>query len=200
MDSFSITPRLRVPRNSHLYNDRSQVASTTIDGPSRFPEQTQLLDMDMNGVAMSETTEQSKAPSSTTPPVPAGRSPTPADNLRALMMRLPATDTSSTPRAPSPAPYEFSERESDFDSDMDFTDPADAPNPPASAHDHAKALFEKARSEQSYSSRRDYSNRSPSEKSATGASMIVEGNTTGVKGKQTSFLADENSNVNPNGK
>lgn len=199
MDSFSITPRLRVPRNPHLYSDRSQVASI-IEGPSRFPEQSQLLDMDMNDVAVSETTEQSKAPTSTTPPAPAGRSPTPADNLRALMMRLPATDTSSTPRAASPAPYDFSERESDFDSDMDITDAADMRNPRTPALEHAKALFQQARSEHSYTSRKDYSNRSPSEKSATGASIMAEGNTTGLKGKQMSFLADENSYVNPNGK
>lgn len=196
MDSFSIAPRLRVPRN---YIDRSQFAST-IEGPSRFPEETQLLDMDMNDVAASEATEQPGAATSTTPPGPAGRSPTPADNLRALMMRLPATDTSSTPRAPSPAPYEFSERESDFDSEMDFTDPADTRNPPTSAQEHAKALFEKVRSDHSWSSRKDYSNRSPSEKSATGASMMAEGNTTGLKGKQTSYSADEDTNAKLNGK
>ena len=136
--TISIPPRLRVARNSTFNYDRSvsQIATATEGGPSRLPELSQLVDMNLDDMSASGRSEQ---PSTSTvpPPAAANRSENTAQQLRSLISRLEPKDP--PPRIKSPE-Y-FSERESDYD--MDLTDPAN--NAPSIIQESVKDLFSKAR-------------------------------------------------------
>ncbi|PPQ89525.1 hypothetical protein CVT25_012197 [Psilocybe cyanescens] len=133
-----LTPRLRMMRNSQVNYDRSgQTASTSEPGPSRLPEFSQLIDVNLNDMAMSDTTEQPSGSRVSTPST-VTRLDTPAEALRALLSRLPAEKPSPV-RSRSPSQQYPSERESDYD----ISELADATT--SRAQESLKDIFSKAR-------------------------------------------------------
>jgi hypothetical protein len=134
----TITPRLRVARNSLNYDRSVSQIATAAETPSRLPEISQLIDLNLNEMAPSEISEQSST--STVPgPSTSTRSENPAAVLRALLSRLPAESRSPLP--PSPSQQYLSERESDYD--MDLTEPANAAR--SMVQENLKDIFSKAR-------------------------------------------------------
>ena len=119
----SITPRLRMSRHSPVQYGRSSnlLASTSEAGPSRLFNFSQILDLDMKDMPLSDdrfSSNEQNTPKTTTIPT-ATRSDNPAAVLRALLSRLPA-------HPPSPTKSHVlseQERESDFDtvSESDVT-------------------------------------------------------------------------------
>jgi hypothetical protein len=93
------------------YGRSSNHASTSEAGPSRLPSFSQILDLDMKDMPLSDdqfsSNEQNTPKITTTPTSP--RSDNPAAVLRALLSRLPAHPPSSTKSSTE------QERESDFD-------------------------------------------------------------------------------------
>lgn len=133
----TITPRLRVARNSLNYDRSVSQIATATESPSRLPEISQLVDLNLNEMTPSETSEKSST--STVPgPSTSTRSENPAAVLRALLSRLPAESRSPLP--PSPSQQCLSERESDYD--MDFTEPANAAR--SMVQENLKDIFSKA--------------------------------------------------------
>lgn len=138
----SITPRLRVARNSSFNTyDRSvsQIATATEGGPSRLPEFSQLVDVDLDDISFSE---QDGRPSTSTTPPPAipNRSETPAATLRSLISRLSTGSRTISPRPRDSQDY-LSERESDYD--MDLTESANVAH--SMVQENVRDIFSKAR-------------------------------------------------------
>ncbi|KAF9559869.1 hypothetical protein CPC08DRAFT_637208 [Agrocybe pediades] len=133
------TPRLRLPRPTPSYNDRSRSSATTTDfaGPSRLPEFSQLVDVDLHDMARSESSDQPTIISKVSTPSAVVRAEDRAATLRALLARLPEQKHSP---APSQIPDQYpSERESDYDmSDRGSVTPS-------VAQESLKGIFSKAR-------------------------------------------------------
>ncbi|KAF4620699.1 hypothetical protein D9613_000558 [Agrocybe pediades] len=133
------TPRLRLPRPTPSYNDRSRSSATTTDfvGPSRLPEFSQLVDVDLHDMARSESSDQPTIISKVSTPSTVVRAEDRAATLRALLARLPEQKHSP---APSQIPDQYpSERESDYDmSDRGSVTPS-------VAQESLKGIFSKAR-------------------------------------------------------
>ena len=112
----SFTPRLRMSRHSPMQYSRSSnlLASTSEAGPSHL-NFTQILDLDMKDMPLSDdqfSSNEQNTPKITTTPT-ATRSDNPAAVLRALLSRLPAHSSSSSPTKSHALSEQ--ERESDFD-------------------------------------------------------------------------------------
>jgi hypothetical protein len=109
----SIAPRLRMSRHSPVqYGSSSITSNTSGAGPSRLPSFSQILDLDMNDIPLSDdqfSPNDQSTPKNTTTPTPP-RSENPAAVLRALLSRLPAH-----PPSPTKSSIE-QEPEFDFDS------------------------------------------------------------------------------------
>ncbi|KAF9484504.1 hypothetical protein BDN70DRAFT_126769 [Pholiota conissans] len=133
----SVTPRLRVARNSSNYGI-SQIVTAT-DGPSHLPEFSQLVDLNLKEMAPFEVSEQPSTSTVPGPSIPA-HTENPAAVLRALLSRLPAESKNTQPSR-SPSQQYLSERESDYD--MDLTDPANATR--SIVQENLKDIFSKAR-------------------------------------------------------
>jgi hypothetical protein len=112
---MDVTPRLRMSRHSPVQYDRSSISEA---GPSRLSNFSQILDLDMKDMPLSDdqfsSNEQNTSKFTTTPT--ATRSDNPAAVLRALLSRLPAHPPSPTKsHALSGQGSTEQERESDFD-------------------------------------------------------------------------------------
>ncbi|KAF8972910.1 hypothetical protein BDZ97DRAFT_1648569 [Flammula alnicola] len=187
----SVTPRLRVARNSPLNYDRSsQIASASESGPSRLPEFSQLVDLNLNDMAMSEASDQL---STSTIPAPSTstRSENPAAVLRALLSRLPAQSKSPTP-SQSPSQQYLSERESDYD--MDISERGNAT--PSMAQESLKDIFSKARRDPGDTPQKMRPRRNSVDTSEVDASPRVEKQRADHKGKRRSLSDDEMDNAN----
>ncbi|KAF8813661.1 hypothetical protein BYT27DRAFT_7083576 [Phlegmacium glaucopus] len=112
VDTSTFTPRLRLSRHSPV----QYRASTSEAGPSRLPNVSQILDLDLKDIPLSDdqpTSGESNIPKITTTPT-ATRPGNPAAVLRALMSRLPAHSPSPT-QSHALSVQDGTERESDFD-------------------------------------------------------------------------------------
>jgi hypothetical protein len=112
------TPRLGMSRSRHSsvqYGRSSSLASTSEAGPSRLSNFSQILDLDMKDMPLSDDQFSSNEQNITTTPT-ATRSDNPAAVLRALLSRLPAHPPSPTEsHALSGQGSTEQERESDYD-------------------------------------------------------------------------------------
>ena len=98
-------------RHTPQYDRSSNLASTSEAGPSRLPNFSQILDLDLKDIPLSDdqfSSNEQNTPKITTTPT-ATRPDNPAVVLRALLSRLPAH-----PPSPTKSSTE-QERESDFD-------------------------------------------------------------------------------------
>lgn len=173
--------RLRVTRHSPVVSDRS--TSHIASGPSRLPEFSQLVDVNLNDMPTSETTEQQSASRPSTPST-VTRSEKPAAVLRALLSRLPP---SSPPRAQqrSPSPQDPSERESDYD--MSETSHAT----PSIAQESLRDLFSKALRDHGDTPQKSRPRRNSLDNSEVEASPANDRTRTDRKGKRRSLSDDE---------
>jgi len=184
------TPRLRVPRKASSYNDRSRSSTTTTDfaGPSRLPEISQLVDVDLHDMARSETSEQPTVTSKVSTPSTVTRAENPAAVLRALLSRLPNEKRSPTP---SQTPDQYpSERESDYD----MSEHASAT--PSMAQEIVKDIFSKARRDPDGSPLKARPRRNSVDTSEVESSRLAQYDRTIEKGKTRSLSDDDNDETN----
>lgn len=167
-------------RHSPIHHDRSQVASISESGPSRLPDFSQLVNVNLDDMA-SDTTEQ-PTQSRTSMTSTATRSDNPAAVLRALLSRLPNQSSSPRPQSPQRFP---SDRESDYE-DQDLADAT--PTSKSHAQESLRDIFSKARRDPD-TPRKSLRRNSigPTEAGANSESH----QDISVKGKQRSFSDDE---------
>ncbi|KDR75370.1 hypothetical protein GALMADRAFT_552432 [Galerina marginata CBS 339.88] len=181
----TITPRLRMTRHSPVHYDRStsQIASTSQSGPSRLPDFSQLVDVNLNDMAMSEASDQPSSSKLSTPST-VTRSENPAAVLRALLSRLPPDATTPTQSHPTSQQY-ASERESDYD----MSEHTNAT--PSMAQESLKHLFSKARRNPGDTPQKSRPRRNSFDTSEVDASPGVEKERADNKGKRRSLSDDE---------
>ncbi|KAH9485264.1 hypothetical protein JR316_0002171 [Psilocybe cubensis] len=135
----TLTPRRRMVRNPLANFDRSgQTVSTSEPGPSRLPELSQIIDVNLSDMSMSHTTDHTTRSSALIAPTVTRSEATPAEKLRALLNVLPH-EVTSTARVPSSPKQYLSERDSDYD----ITGPASATK--SIAQESVRNLFSNAR-------------------------------------------------------
>lgn len=140
VDASTFMPRLRMSKHSPVQYDRSSnIASVSEAGPSRLPNFSQILDLDMKDMPLSDDqffSSELDTPKITTAPA-ATRSDNPAAVLRALLSRLPAHPPSPT-QSHALSVQDVTERESDFDT-VSESNPA-----PSIAQESLKHIFSNA--------------------------------------------------------
>lgn len=195
----SVTPRLRVTRHPPVPYDRSIHTSTSTSeaAPSRLRDVSQLVNVTLNGIDMSDDniyasdvpTEKTipQAPPRIETPSTVTQKDNPAAVLRALLSRLPNRDGSPTRVNDKDAEYQYpSEKESDYDIET-------ASATTSVAQSSLKNIFNKALREPGDTPRKDRSHRRRS--SSIGATdmedtpHIVEARD--IKGKRRSLSDDE---------
>jgi len=193
----SVTPRLRVTRHPPVPFDRSIHTSTSEAVPSRLPDLSQLVNVTLNGIDMSDDNIYvSDVPTEhTTPQAPprietlstGTQKDSPAAALRALLFRLPNSDGSPTRVNDKDTEYQYpSERESDYDIET-------ASATTSVAQSSLKNIFNKALREPGDTPQKDRSHRRRS--SSIGATdmddtpHVLEARD--IKGKRRSLSDDE---------
>lgn len=174
-------PRLRLSRHS---NDASNATmSTPQAGPSRLPELTQLMDVNLSNLdgSSSNDDDRESTPKMTSVPSLASSSPvdTPAARLRALLSRVPTRSPTTPLLPPSSSPSEF---ESDYET----------PQPPPSvARESLKDIFSRALRDPGDTPRKAARRRNSIDMSEVDASPRVERDRMKNKGKRKSLSDDE---------
>ncbi|KAF8904387.1 hypothetical protein CPB84DRAFT_668190 [Gymnopilus junonius] len=177
----TITPRLRVTRRSPIASDSS--TSRLASDPSHLPDFSQLVDVNLNDMPTSETTEQQSAASRPSTPSTVTRSENPAAVLRALLSRLPPS--SPPPQKRSPSSRDPSERESDHDGSES------SHAAPSVAQESLRDLFSKARRDSGGTTQKTRHRRNSLDNSEVDASPANARITADKKGKQRSMSDDE---------
>ena len=174
-------PRLRISRHS---NDASNATmSTPQAGPSRLPELTQLMDVNLSNIDGSDSNDDDResTPKMTSVPSLASSSPvdTPAARLRALLSRVPTRSPTTPLLHPRSSP---SELESDYE----------GPQPPPSvARESLKDIFSRALRDPGDTPRKAARRRNSIDMSEVDASPRVERDQMKDKGKRKSLSDDE---------
>ena len=177
----TITPRLRVTRYSAGSSERSlsQIAS----GSSRLPDFSQLVDVTLNDMPVSESSDPRQTASRSSTPSTVTRSENPAEKLRALLSRLPPASPPAQRRPLSP--QDPSERESDYD----MSESSHATR--SVAQESLKDLFSKARREPNSTPQKSRPRRNSVDNSEVDASPANNRSRTDRKGKRRSLSDDE---------
>lgn len=174
-------PRLRISRHS---NDASNATmSTPQAGPSRLPELTQLMDVNLSNLDGFDSNDDDResTPKITSVPSLASSSPvdTPAARLRALLSRVPTRSPTTPLVHPRSSP---SELESDYE----------APQPPPSvARESLKDIFSRALRDPGDTPRKAARRRNSIDMSEVDAGPRVERDQMKNKGKRKSLSDDE---------
>lgn len=192
----SVTPRLRVPRRSPVPYDRSIHTSASESVPSRLPDFSQLVNVTLNGIDMSDdniyasdvlTEKTPQGPPHVEIPSTVTQKDNPAAVLRSLLSRLPNRDGSPT-RAND---NDTSEKGSDYDIET-------ASATTSVVQSSLKNIFNKALREPGNTPRKDRSHRRRS--SSIGATDIEYtphvAEARDIKGKRRSLSDDEVENTN----
>ena len=194
MDDISaLTPRLRMSRYSPVQYDRSgNLASTSEAGPSRLPNFSQILDLDMKDMPLSD--DQFSSSELNTPKITttftATRSDNPAAVLRALLSRLPAHPPSPTQsHTLSVQDGTEQERESDFDT------VSESNVAPSIAQESLKHIFSNALRDPGNTPQRVRHRRNSIDSSEVEGSPRVEKERATNKGKRRSVSDDEVENT-----
>ena len=186
-DTSTFTPRLRMSRNSPVQYDRSSnLASTSEAGPSRLPNFSQILDLDMKDISDSDDqfySSEINTPKITTTPTTT-RSDNPAAVLRALLSRLPAHPPSPT-QSHDLSVQGGTERESDFDT------VSESNAAPSIAQESVKHIFSKALRDPGNTPQKARRRRNSIDASEVEASPRVEKERATNKGKRRSVSDDE---------
>jgi len=192
--SVGFTPRLRMTRHSPTH-DRSAhtvTASTSEAGPSRLPEFSQLVNLTMNDMDVSDNNiYASDVPTPQAPPQMAAKPENPAAVLRALLSRLPNKEGSPThPDHDTELQYP-SERDSDYDVET-------ASATTSVAQSSLKNIFSRALREPGDTPRKDKSHRQRSssigDTDLENTPHVLEARD--IKGKRRSLSDDEVDNGN----
>ena len=191
VDVPTFTPRLRMSRYSPVqYDKSSNLASTSEAGPSRLPNFSQILDLDIKDIPFSDdqfSFNELNTPKASTTPT-ATRSDNPAAVLRALLSRLPAHPPSPT-QSHVLSVQGGTERESDFDT------PSVSNVAPSIAQESLKHIFSKAVRDPGNTPQKAKRRRNSIDASAVEASPRVEKERATNKGKRRSMSDDEVENT-----
>ncbi|CAA7259228.1 unnamed protein product [Cyclocybe aegerita] len=180
----TVTPRLRMlrqsPTSSAPYDRSAQTTtSTSKPGPSRLPDFSQLVNVDLRAMDLSDdniySSDEPRTPQVPTPPT-VTRSENPAAVLRALLSRLPAQPKSPTVSRTS-SRQNISERESDYDA----SETASAT--PSVAQSSLKNIFGRALQEPGNSPRKTQSMSEDMDPSGVEFTPMPEGTRLDPKGK-----------------
>ena len=191
VDASTFTPRLRLSRHSSVEYDRgSNLVSTSEAGPSRLPNFSQILDLDMKDMPLSDdqfSSSELNTPKITTTPTPT-RSDNPAAVLRALLSRLPAHPPSPT-QSHALSVQDGTERESDFDT------VSEANVTPSIPQESLKHIFSKALRDPGSTPQKVRHRRNSIDPSEVEGSPRVEKERAKNKGKRRSMSDDEVENT-----
>ncbi|KAJ3518126.1 hypothetical protein NLJ89_g43 [Agrocybe chaxingu] len=187
----TVTPRLRMLRQSPTsapYDRSAQTTTSTSEpGPSRLPDFSQFVNVDLRAMDLSDdniySSDEPRTPQVPTPPT-VTRSENPAAVLRALLSRLPAQSRSPTVSRTS-SRQNTSERESDYDA----SERASAT--PSAAQSSLKNIFGRALQESGNTPRKAQSMIEDMDTSGVEFTPMPEGNRLDLKGKSRSLDGGE---------